>query len=453
MKKILFLLVASLLLGNAPLLKAQCYGTVKFDASANGNGNSTFNITTSYTNDLILIAYDGWSEPGGSGPVMVDGNGATFLVTSWISNSGVVQVYYYSAPLAGTHTIVCTEGNYNANCYFNLAEAFYDSGSCHPLGDSNISFADNAVGAGPTNSVSIATTTPNTLIFGTTIFNTGIFNPYALADTGSIVTQTLHLWDGLDANVGYTRAPTVGTYTVSTSDQNSCCGGAEILVAISPGKCNKIDSSLHVSVSNTNSACSGCNGSITINVKGGATPYTYTWSPNMSSTNTATGLCGGTYSCTVYDASCPTRDTTIVVTLRSDNLVLTPSVRANESCNGNCIGIAMVSVSGGYSPYTYGWTPVGGNTNITTGLCAGIYTITIADTSGCSVTAAVTITQPAPLAIATAVNNVLCFGGTGSITAIPTGGTSPYTYSWTGGHKYDTADNLSVGTYSVTVTD
>lgn len=54
----------------------------------------------------------------------------------------------------------------------------------------------------------------------------------------------------------------------------------------------------------------------------------------------------------------------------------------------------------------------------------------------------------------TNVTNVTCFGGNnGSATAVPTGGTPPYSYNWTGGETTATAVQLTAGVKSVTVTD
>jgi len=74
---------------------------------------------------------------------------------------------------------------------------------------------------------------------------------------------------------------------------------------------------------------------------------------------------------------------------------------------------------------------------------------------GCTVTAAVTITQPTAIVIANTITNVPCNGGaTGKIVANVNGGTPGYNYVWTPvGGTGATASNLSAGCYTLTVTD
>ena len=66
-----------------------------------------------------------------------------------------------------------------------------------------------------------------------------------------------------------------------------------------------------------------------------------------------------------------------------------------------------------------------------------------------------TITVNGPVASITAQTNVLCFGNlTGSATVTATGGTAPYSYSWSpSGGTAATANGLAAGVYTVTVTD
>src|SRR5678810_294611 len=63
-----------------------------------------------------------------------------------------------------------------------------------------------------------------------------------------------------------------------------------------------------------------------------------------------------------------------------------------------------------------------------TGLAAGSYTFTVTDANGCTLPVPVTITQPAPITVTTAITNVKCNGAsTGSVVITPSGGVGPYT--------------------------
>jgi gliding motility-associated-like protein len=116
------------------------------------------------------------------------------------------------------------------------------------------------------------------------------------------------------------------------------------------------------------------------------------------------------------------------------------------------------SVAGGTGPYTYSWnTQPEQVTPTATGLTAGTYTVTVTDANGCTATNTVTISQPATdMAISITKVSVMCSGtSTGSATAMVSGGLAPYTYSWntTPGQTKETATDLSVGTYIITITD
>src|SRR5690606_41319523 len=79
-------------------------------------------------------------------------------------------------------------------------------------------------------------------------------------------------------------------------------------------------------------------------------------------------------------------------------------------------------------------------------LSAGCYTVTVTDANGCTVTETITITQPDVLALSYTSVNVSCFGGNnGSIDLTLTGGTAPYTYSWSNGASVDELEERSVG--------
>ncbi|MBI4645422.1 MAG: right-handed parallel beta-helix repeat-containing protein, partial [Bacteroidia bacterium] len=64
------------------------------------------------------------------------------------------------------------------------------------------------------------------------------------------------------------------------------------------------------------------------------------------------------------------------------------------TCFGHCDGSATVTAYGGKPPYTYLWCPAAGSkqTASVTGLCEGVYTVTVTDAEGTTATTSVTIT-------------------------------------------------------------
>ena len=84
--------------------------------------------------------------------------------------------------------------------------------------------------------------------------------------------------------------------------------------------------------------------------------------------------------------------------------------------------------------------------------------MTITDNVGCQITGSYTVLEPTDLALSNTSVDVSCNGGTnGSINLNVSGGTSPYTYAWTGpnGFTATTQDisTLEAGSYTVVVTD
>lgn len=139
----------------------------------------------------------------------------------------------------------------------------------------------------------------------------------------------------------------------------------------------------------------------------------------------------------------------------------------NVDCPGGSDGVATVNLlSGTYGSswtYTYTWSsgPVhsgsGLNTSTITGLPVGTYTVNIKnENSGCSVVAAVVVTEPDPISISGIVTDVDCHGdNTGSVLVNVTGGTPTYSYSWTGPTTASTQNltNALAGSYTLLVTD
>lgn len=71
---------------------------------------------------------------------------------------------------------------------------------------------------------------------------------------------------------------------------------------------------INASISSTNITCNGLNnGTATVNMTGGTAPYTYNWTPSVSSTNSVSGLAPGTYSVMVTDFGCNLSGPNLVV--------------------------------------------------------------------------------------------------------------------------------------------
>jgi len=138
--------------------------------------------------------------------------------------------------------------------------------------------------------------------------------------------------------------------------------------------------------------------------------------------------------------------------------VLTSVVASSTSvsCNGGNTGSATASASGGTGPYTYTWSPSGGNSSAATSMQAGNYTCTITDSKGCVTNTVAIIAQPAPLVSTSTVTPTGCSGGANGTASIGvSGGTNPYVITWntTPIQTGTTATGLATGLYTATVTD
>jgi len=264
-------------------------------------------------------------------------------------------------------------------------------------------------------------------------------------------TPYTYIWSPNVSTTATASTLSIGTYTITINDNNGCASTALTFTITQP-------KSMRDSIVNQiNESCyGGNNGSVTIGVKYGATPYTYSWFPNVSTTATATGLSAGTYIVTVFDnLSCTALETNITIT-QPLAISVSFTVDSNVNCYGSATGVVKAIASGGDPDpnYFYSWSN-GSTTKKLSNLSAGVYTVTVTDANGCTDTGSVTLTQPiAPLSVTVSVVNSKYYRGTGSATASASGGTAPYSYSWApSGGTNATATGLSVGVYTVTVID
>ncbi|WP_254448882.1 putative Ig domain-containing protein [Spirosoma rhododendri] len=392
-------------------LVAGTYSVVITDA----NGcqvTRTFTITqpasaVSGTSVVTNIACNGASN----GAINLTPGGGTAPYTfNW---GGGITTEDRSGLVAGTYSVIITDAN---GCTASLNISVTQPAST--VGGTGVATSVSCFGAsnGSINLTPSGGTTPYT-------FNWG----------GGITTEDR---TGLAA----------GTYSVIITDANGCTATRNFTVtqpASAVGGTSVV----------TNLACNGAsNGAINLTPVGGTSPYTFNWGNNVV-TEDRMGLAAGAYTVVITDAKGCTGSLTISVT-QPTNIAIMPTTQTNVACNGGSNGSATVSVSGGAGSYSYSWSPSGGTSATATGLSAGAYTVEVTDASNCQATRMITITEPAVLAITSSQANPSAYGASdGSATASVSGGTAPYTYSWSSGGTGATAGGLSAGTYKVTVTD
>jgi len=238
-----------------------------------------------------------------------------------------------------------------------------------------------------------------------------------------------------------------GTYTVQAVDANLCVGSQTFVI----NQPSPLTASISA-VSNV-SCFGGNNGSATVNTGGGTPFYNFTWTPLGGNGSTGTGLTAGNYTVNITDANGCTTSASTVITQPAQALSASSSANGT-SCFGGSNGTATITPVGGTPGYGYQWSPSGGTGQTASGLTPGNYVVVVNDTNGCVTNVSVVISQGAPITGSLVLNNPSCGFANGSIVSQISGGTSPYTYSWTPGAS--TGANLGSigpGTYTVLVTD
>ncbi len=180
---------------------------------------------------------------------------------------------------------------------------------------------------------------------------------------------------------------------------------------------------------------------------------------NVRGSLTCTSMISAGISSTTVDEDLNNNNATLQYTFPATVSAVPTNVTCNGASNG---GITVTASPGTTISITNSSNVVVSTTAVTTGLPAGVYTVTVSATGDapanniCTVSTTVTINQPAALVAGTTGTNVTCFGGNnGSATVTVTGGTPNYSYSWNTvpAQFTPTATGLPAGTYTVTITD
>ncbi len=417
---------------NTPSLSALCVGTYTLlikDANGCTKPPQVFTITSTpsitatftTTNPSACIVNNGsiCATPSGG-----SGSGYTF---TWSPSGGVgANTSCYSLLTAGSYSLIVADG---AGCTTTLSALITNPG-------------------GPTLTINAQSVT----CFGgstgaATVTATG-GGPYTFTWTPAVGFTTI-------GNTSTASGLNTGTYNISVTNIPTGCITTQSIVIAQP------TNSLTITSTVTPAKCfAACNGSINITPSGGTPTYTFSWTGPAgftANTQNISGLCSGAYTLNITDAnSCP-RQFTFTVT-QPTVLTLTATA-SNVLCNAACNGTINVTASGGTSPVTFTWLPVGtftGSTNQNIfNLCPAAYTVNATDLNGCPISTVVTITQPTALSSTLTVVNASCSNSCNATASLSVGGGVPtYSFSWSNGPATTTSLNsLCAGNYTGTVVD
>lgn len=454
------------MLCTTPVCKIAVSGTVTDTYCAYGNG--AINVTE--TGGFSPVTYS-WST-GATTEDLTSLAVGSYIVTATDSN-GCTATQTFT--VNGSDPISVSTSNYvyptcydsydgSVNLTVNTGTAPYTISWYEFSGYGSYSFTGEDPTGMPSGDYDLYITDNNGCTFDTTI---SVYGPYpvtvnldystdpsctgssdgliAVYGDGGNYTYT-YQWDAATGNQTGSTANglTAGAYSVVITDGNGCTGnGSFSIVDPTP---------LQSSATSVDVLCNGQNnGSINVTTSGGTPPYSFSWSSGQT-TEDISNIIAGSYDITVTDNNNCTLTSTY--TVNQPGVLLSPITAVDALCNGQCNGQLTANPTGGTPPYTYIWNdPTGQTAQTAVNLCAGTYSVNVADANNCQVTPSGTVNEPAILTVSLNTTNSTCGDDNGIAEAITNGGTPPYTYTWSVTGSSNPIMNLAPGNYGVSVDD
>jgi len=291
-----------------------------------------------------------------------------------------------------------------------------------------------------------------------------LYGPFSSASAGCPIDATTPQVDcsysasGTE-NIDIASAQVGQVYILLVTNFNGGSGTISIQSDLPSAPTGDVDCSVNFSLTTTISpaTCGLPNGSVTITPSGGYEPYTYTITsptgiPTASSTPTFNDLTPGIYSVQVNSSPNPNGGS--IIPAITGNFTITEIlpmnlVIANQqdiSCNSANDGIATITVTQGATPYNYSWNTSSSISNTANNLVPGTNTLTVTDANFCTETISVILTEPNPLALSfVSPDAMICSEASIDISAVGTGGSTPYTFTWSeNGQQFGVGSPMTV---------
>jgi gliding motility-associated-like protein/uncharacterized repeat protein (TIGR01451 family) len=427
-------------------LMFQCDQTLENNAYIFGTGNISGNT---YNNNGLSDLYDALGCPvTASGILSVNVASCPIPAITYNSPLCVGETIQFSIPVSTNANFAWTGPNgFNSSAN----NPIISSVTLANQGTYNVEITFDGLDCIIDTFATVSINTPPAIQLNS-ITNVNCYN----ANTGAIsITATgngpfTYAW----SNGNTTSNPTglaAGSYTVIVTNSLSCSVSQTFSVTQNTQLAGSIQNQSNYNGYNVSCFENVSDGSTLVSVSGGSPGYTYLWSNGLT-TPLISGLQSGTFSVLVTDIlGCSLNLST---TLTKPPLLEVQLAETDVLCFGESNGTVTTSPTGGVAPYSFIWTN-GATTQNLSGLPIGIYTLSMLDANNCPASASTTISQPGtPILISESHSDVLCYGNaTGSIDISVSGGTSPYTYSWSSGQSTEDLISIGSGLFTVTVTD
>lgn len=253
-----------------------------------------------------------------------------------------------------------------------------------------------------------------------------------------------YLWDNGETTQNIANL-SPGTYTVTVQDNNNCVAPEIVTV-------NAFGCALAASSQISHVTCFGAaDGAIALTLENATDPVQYNWSTGATDA-AISGLAPGIYLVSILDGNgC---ELVLSANVISPTLLTVNATATAVTANGAQDGTASVNPIGGTPGYSFLWSN-GSTAQTIAGLTPGMYTVWVTDANGCTSEQTVNVDGfNCALSVSFSSSSPSCFGlANGQLTAVPSGGSLPYTFQWNTGASTQTIVNIPAGTYTVTVSD